>query len=183
MLKRLWQLLGFLKVTPPKGIGHYQESLESLGKTNQIEDLYFELAEFWNRFDVNLVNQINSRELINKDISVNHTCMDVMIKTFGMINDLIKVEDWNEIHRVSGIIFKEPTNITLEYYFSTDKGFPLLVLDSIKQLQSVMRDHYELLLEIDNLNRLWALNLVYQDLLTLTRSIIFDMSGDFNGHN
>lgn len=184
MLKWLYRLLGLNHIKrKSKGVRYYRDRLEELGQSNKIEDLYFELAEYWLKLDLKLITRTEVRWLMSREIIVDHDCIETIIKTFEMINDLIKVKDWDEIHRVAGMIHKTPSNNSLEYYFSLKGGYPFPINEALIKLKSVMVDHYDLLLEIDNLNRLWSLTGIYNDLLVLTKSIIFDMMETESGIN
>lgn len=184
MLKWLCRLLGLgSDKKESKGVKYYRDRFGELGQTDKIEDLYFELAEYWFKLDLKLITHIETRWLMSREIAVDHDCVETIIKTFEMINDLIKVEDWDELHRVSGMVHKEPSNVSLEYYFSLKGGYPIPINEALNKLKSVMVDHYDLLLEIDNLNRLWSLTGIYNDLLALTKSIVFDMTETESGIN
>lgn len=150
-------------------------TLYDLDHSEKIEDLYLGLAEIWENLDLTLITKTDIRYLTNISITVNHECIETLIENLETINRLLKVKDFEELHRLSTLIHKRQHNHTLEFYLSDKGGYPLNIQEALKNLKNALIQQKQLLLQLDNLNRLWALSVVYDDLLIVTKSIVKNM--------
>lgn len=146
--------------------------------SNKTEDLYFGLVDFWSNVDLDNFNIQDGRALSKVIIKINHKCIRELINNLETITRLLKAKDYTELSRFGTLVHKQLSNPTLEFYFSTDEGFPLLIVPTLHDLKVTLTEQRELLLELENLNKLWPLSEVYNDLMVVTKACLENLVGD-----
>lgn len=146
--------------------------------SNKIEDLYFGLVEFWSNVNLDNFNVQDNRTLSKVIININHKCVIELINNLETITRLLKAKDYVELSRFGTLVHKQSNNPTLEFYFSTDEGFPLLIVPTLHDLKVTLTEQRELLLKLENLNKLWPLSEVYNDLMVVTKACLKHLVGD-----
>lgn len=155
----------------------YLKWLEQFESTdNTISTLPMMLVEFWRRVDLKHFEVGPTyRDMMYEQINARHKTITELIRILALSTGAIAQDDDSYIYEISINQFATFESITMDDYFAGIGNGSVTYYDGVTQLKKYMLQHGEVIENMQLGHHCRMLNRMYNDILSVTVSIIKQM--------